>query len=64
MFADEFDDVIHWSAGLENSGYANFLEALDILIGDDAAQVSLENKGPRWAGLLPMELGGLEPPTS
>ena len=34
---DELDDVVHGGAGLEDAGHADFLEALDILIGNDAA---------------------------
>jgi len=37
VFANEFDDVVHRSAGLEDAGYADFLEALNILIGNNAA---------------------------
>ena len=35
--ADEFDDVVHRGAGLEDAGNADLFEAVDILIGDDAA---------------------------
>src|SRR4029077_8571555 len=37
MLADELDDVVHRGAGLEDAGHADFLEAFDILIGDDPA---------------------------
>ena len=37
VFADEFDDVVHGGAGLEDGGDAELLEGGDVLIGDDAA---------------------------
>ncbi len=37
MLADELHDVIHRSAGLKDCRHADFLEAFDVLIGDNAA---------------------------
>jgi hypothetical protein len=37
VLPDELHDVVHRSAGLEDGGNSDFLEALNILIGDDAA---------------------------
>jgi hypothetical protein len=34
--ANKLDDVIHWGARLENRRYAQLLQSVDILIGNDA----------------------------
>ena len=36
VLADELDDVVHGRAGLKDSGYSDFLEAFDVLVGNDA----------------------------
>ena len=35
--ADELNDLVHRRPGLENRGYASLLQAIDILVGDDAS---------------------------
>jgi len=37
VVADELNDVVHGGAGLEDAGDADFLETVDILVGNDAA---------------------------
>src|SRR5437588_3741973 len=37
VLADEFDDVIHWCAGIEDSSDSGLLEEFEILFRDNAA---------------------------